>query len=119
LRKDIKKARIEIGQKMITKSDTNLKYPSLAYSILILIILYSLNFSIYGSDGYDLWYPISAEYLNGDRYYNSSGIIFNGQNLAAIYGKLPFWTLLRLSNPSINQFLNVTHGVWILSFFML
>ncbi len=64
-----------------------------------------------------LWYPIISEYLMGDRYFHFSGVIFNGQDLGAVYGELPFWKFFRLLNFGHNQFLNLTHFVWVGLFF--
>jgi hypothetical protein len=91
----------------------------LALCTSLLLVLGLLPFSIYGQDGYSLWYPIVAEYLNGDGSYHASSVIFDGQNLASIYGELPFWKLFRLLNFSIESFLNVTHGIFVIIFLIL
>jgi hypothetical protein len=78
-----------------------------------------LPFGILGQDGYSLWYPIVAEYLRGAVAYNNSSVIFGGQNLAAVYGELPFWKVFRLFNPSIEFFLNGTLAVYMSLFFLL
>ena len=86
---------------------------------ILFLIAVSLPFSIYGQDGYYLWYPVIAEYLNGDKIYHSSAVIFNGQNLASVYGELPFWKIFREIQLSIPRFLNLTHFIWTLCFFFL
>ena len=85
--------------------------------IALFLALGFLPFSIYGQDGYHLWFPIVAEYLNGDQVYHASAVIFNGQNLAAIYGELPFWKIFRALNFSIVPFLNLTHAMFCLFLF--
>ena len=85
--------------------------------VSLFLVLGFLPFSIYGQDGYHLWFPIIAEYLNGDQVYHASAVIFNGQNLAAIYGELPFWKIFRALNFSIVPFLNLTHATFCSLFF--
>ena len=85
--------------------------------VCLFLVLGFLPFSIYGQDGYHLWFPIIAEYLNGDQVYHASAVIFNGQNLAAIYGELPFWKIFRALNLSIVPFLNLTHATFCSFFF--
>jgi hypothetical protein len=85
----------------------------------LLIVFYLLPFSLYGADGYVLWYPIIAEYLRGSSSFRYSHVVFDGQNLAAIYGEFPFWKILRLFGPSIEFFLNATHWVFTSMFFIL
>lgn len=94
----------------------NLIVASLCLGLLFLGFL--LPFSFYDQDGYSLWYPIVSEYLKGDRHYHGSEIIFGGQNLASIYGVLPFWKLIRIVNPSIESFLNTTHMIFVSLFFI-
>src|SRR5690606_23872635 len=88
-------------------------------AIFILSGLAALPFSIYGQDGYFLWFPILSEYLRGDTFYHASNVIFDGQNLAGVYGDLPFWKVLRFFNPRVELFLNLTHGVFIITFSLL
>lgn len=87
--------------------------------IVFLVILVALPFSVYGQDGYSIWYPVLAEYLNGDKVYHSSAVIFNGKNLSAIYGELPFWKLFRLIQLPNPYFLNLTHYFFVTHLFVL
>lgn len=89
----------------------------LSLSLGIFFILGLLPFSIYGQDGYSLWYPIIGEYLHGNSAYHHSEVIFDGQNLASIYGELPFWKLFRLMNVGIETFLNLTHATFVVMLF--
>jgi hypothetical protein len=87
--------------------------------IIFAAALLHLPFSLYGQDGYGLWYPIISEYLKGSEFYHRSDIVFGGQNLAGIYGELPFWKIFRLLNLKIESFLNLTHVFFVMLFFSL
>lgn len=71
-----------------------------------------LPFSVYGQDGYSLWIPILSEFLKSERFYLSSAVIFDGQNLSAIYGQLPFWRIFRWLKTDVITFLNLTHSIF-------
>jgi hypothetical protein len=86
---------------------------------VLVLVLALLPFCIYDIDGYFLWFPIVSEYLKGDVAYHGSEVIFDGQNLASIYGELPFWKLFRIMGLSIESFLNLTHGTFVILFFIL
>lgn len=102
---------------MNNQYEHNLIKVTLCAGLLLLLIL--LPFSLYGQDGYILWFPIIAEYLHGDSSYHASEVIFQGQNLASIYGELPFWKLFRMLGPPIKIFLNATHWSYVCMAFIL
>ena len=81
--------------------NTSYKYTILFVYLLLTGILFSLPFSLYDQDGYLLWAPVLSEYLRGSNNYTFSDVIFNGQNLASIYGELPFWKLFRFLKFSL------------------
>lgn len=83
----------------------------------MLLVFAFIPFSVYGQDGYLHWFPVIAEYIRGADNFAGSTVIFNGQNLRSLYGELPFWKVLRVLSPSIEQFLNITHAVFVLFFF--
>jgi hypothetical protein len=86
--------------------------------VALFLLFSTLPLSLYGQDGYSLWYPIVSEYLRGDTSYRNSQVIFGGQNLGSIYGELPFWGLFRFFKFSIHHFLNQTHCLFIIFFFV-
>lgn len=85
----------------------------------LVVVLYFVPFSLYDQDGYWMWAPVISQYLKGDEHYTSSPVIFNGQNLAGIYGQLPFWRLFRQLQLSFIEVLNLTHAVFIILFSLL
>ena len=87
--------------------------------VLLTLALYFIPFSLYDQDGYWMWAPVLSEYLRGNEHYTSSSVIFNGQNLAGIYGELPFWLLFRMLRLSFVEVLNLTHAVFIMLFSLL
>lgn len=97
------------------------KYNFFSISLILglLLAFANLPFSIYGGDGYYLWYPIIGEYLRGDRFYQNSFVIFDGQNLLSIYGDLPFWSLMRYFGLPIREVLNYTHFLFVSILFLI
>ncbi|MBC7396129.1 MAG: hypothetical protein H7333_01690 [Bdellovibrionales bacterium] len=82
----------------------------------MLLTLLKLDFSVWGEDGLSLWAPAIAEYLRGN--YEHSQVIFNGQNLLALYGELPFWRIARFFDATVFQTLNLTYFAVVASLYV-
>lgn len=89
----------------------NIRNPKQATLIslwVLFIALLSIDFSVFGQDGYIGWAPIISEYLKGSEDFKMSLVHFGGQNLQSIYGSIPLWSVFRFFSLDYITSLNLS-----------